>query len=96
MRWSRRLKRTFGNTYGFTDNNFTSDSVGTAYNSNAADDLVVPAGKTWVVKTLDVSGVSYNCTTGVNCGPANSEIVTFYKNKKGKPGARAKEPTPGR
>jgi len=75
------------NGYGFTDNNFTSGSVGTAYNSIAADDFVVPAGKTWVVTTVDVSGVYYNCTTGVNCGPATSEVVTFYKSKKGKPGA---------
>jgi hypothetical protein len=70
-----------------TSQNFTSGSFGTVYNNSGADDFVVPAGKTWTVKGIDVSGVYSNCTSGVNCGPATSEVVTFYKSKKGKPGA---------
>jgi hypothetical protein len=66
--------------------NFTSGTFGTIYNSAAADDFVVPMGKTWKVTGVDVTGVYSNCTQGVNCGPATSEIVTFYKDAKGMPG----------
>ena len=58
--------------------NFTS--TGTAYNSQAADDFVIPTGKTWRITEVDVSGV-YS-----GSGPANSENVFFYRNAKGMPG----------
>jgi hypothetical protein len=68
--------------YGFVSQNFTSGSFGTIYNAAAADDFAVPAGKTWKVKAVDVTGVYFN-----GSGPANSEIVTFYaKGKGGHPG----------
>jgi hypothetical protein len=71
--------------YGIVSQNFTSGSFGTVYNAAAADDFAVPAGKTWVVKEVDVTGVYFN-----GSGPANSEIVTFYKNSKGHPGKMVK------
>jgi hypothetical protein len=67
--------------YGIVSQNFTSGSFGTVYNAAGADDFVVPAGAKWKVKTVDVTGVYFN-----GSGPANSEVITFYKNKKGHPG----------
>lgn len=69
---------------GVDSQNFTSGSFGTGYNDAAADDFVVPAGKVWRVNEVDVSGLYFN-----GSGPASSEIVTFYKSKKGLPGAVA-------
>jgi len=83
---------------GIYSENFTSGSNGTAYNSAAADDFVVPAGKAWKITEVDVTGL-YDCSRppGVralgrgnnppDCGPATSEIITFYKNKEGLPAA---------
>lgn len=68
--------------YGIDSQNFTSNSFGTHYNSAAADDFVVPANQAWVVKTFDAAGQYFN-----GSGPASSEVVTFYKSKKGLPGA---------
>ena len=45
-----------------------------------ADDFVVPAGQTWLVKELDITGVYFN-----GSGPATSEIVTFYSDRRGLP-----------
>jgi hypothetical protein len=67
--------------YGLVSQNFTSGSFGTVYNAAAADDFAVPAGKTWKVKGVDVTGVYFN-----GYGPATSELITFYKNSKGHPG----------
>jgi len=67
--------------------NFTSGSFGTIYNSSGADDFVVPSGSKWKITEVDVTGVYFNCTSGVNCGPATSEVITFYKNSGGMPGA---------
>ena len=61
--------------------NFTSGSY-TSYNAAAADDFVVPSGKTWHIAEVDVTGVYYN-----GSGPAKSAVVTFYTNDgKNKPG----------
>ena len=62
---------TFSQNFGSGDTN----------SSAAADDFVVPDGATWVVKELDISGVYFN-----GSGPANSESVTFFKDKHGKVG----------
>jgi hypothetical protein len=68
--------------YGIVSQNFTSSSFGTVYNAAAADDFAVPAGKTWKVKAVDVTGVYFN-----GSGPATSEVITFYaKGKGGHPG----------
>ena len=51
-----------------------------AYDSQAADDFVVPAGQVWVVSEVDVTGVYFS-----GSGPAVSENVFFYKDKRGLP-----------
>ncbi|HEY3778962.1 MAG TPA: hypothetical protein VGL35_12985 [Rhizomicrobium sp.] len=69
---------------GLASMNFTSGSI-TNENSAGADDFVVPKGKTWKVKEVDVSGIYYN---NFAAGPATDENVFFYKDKNGKPGKR--------
>jgi hypothetical protein len=59
--------------------NFTSGSFG-SYSDSGADDFVVPAGATWKITAVDVTG------TYAGRGPATSEVVTFYKNAHGVPG----------
>jgi hypothetical protein len=48
--------------------------------SAGADDFVVPSGQTWLIKEVDVTGVYLN-----GSGPAKSEVVTFYSDKKDLP-----------
>jgi hypothetical protein len=60
--------------------NFTSGSNASDDNQ-AADDFVVPKGRSWAITGVDVSGVFY-----IDAGPATSETVIFYENRKGKPG----------
>ena len=50
------------------------------YNSAAADDFVVPANHKWDVTEVDVTGAYFN-----GSGPAESEVVTFYTDRKGYP-----------
>jgi hypothetical protein len=57
--------------------NYTSGV--TADNDQSADDFIVPAGKTWKVTEVDVSG----CCSGT---AAITEDVYFYKDKNGAPG----------
>jgi len=70
------------NNYGYSiiSQNFTSGSMA-AYNAVAADDFVVPRGKTWKVTGVDAAGEYFFGT-----GPASSEIITFYKNADSHPG----------
>ena len=65
---------------GIVSQNF--ESTFDAYDNQAADDFVVPMGSKWLVKEVDVNGAYFN-----GSGPAMSQNVTFYKDKKGKPGA---------
>ncbi|TDM08321.1 MAG: hypothetical protein C4K60_02290 [Ideonella sp. MAG2] len=65
---------------GFTSQNFEADFD--AFDNQAADDFVVPAGVKWTVKELVVTGAYFNGT-----GLMPSVNVTFYKSKGGKPGA---------
>jgi opacity protein-like surface antigen len=88
MLWNQNSN--FGE-YSYSDN-FTSGSF-SSFDDSGADDFVVPAGKTWKITGVDVTG-NYGscCPPGVtvqvqDCGPATSEIITFYKNKGGLPGA---------
>jgi len=67
--------------YTIISQNFTSGSFGTSYNAVAADDFVVPAGAIWKVTRVDVAGQYFQ-----GAGPAKSEVITFYKNDKGRPG----------
>ena len=54
--------------------------------SQAADDFAVPAGFTWIVQKIDVTGVYFN-----GSGPSVGQKVYFYKDKNGKPGKLIQE-----
>ena len=58
-----------------------SEHFGSGYDTQGADDFAVPAGHTWVVKEVDVTGVYFN-----GSGPASSENVFFYRDRGGLPG----------
>lgn len=62
---------------GIVSQNF--ESTFAAYDAAAADDFSVAGGGK--ASEVDANGVYFN-----GYGPASSEDVTFYKNKKGKPG----------
>ncbi len=64
--------------FGTISQDFSDDE---AYSSAAADDFVVPSGKTWKLKEVDIPGTYFN-----GSGPANSEDVTILQDKKGKLG----------
>ena len=64
---------------GIVSQNFESSFD--VYDAQAADDFTVPSGSTWKISEIDVNGVYFN-----GSGPAVSETVTFYKDKKGHPG----------
>jgi hypothetical protein len=72
---------------GIDSQNFTSGTFSTG-GTQGADDFVVPKGKTWTVTGVDVSGVYFN-----GSGPAASEDVIFYRNRKDEPGAAVKHGT---
>jgi hypothetical protein len=63
--------------------NFTSGS--TQFDAQGADDFVIPKGRAWEITEVDVSGVYF-----VGHGPATSENVIFYRNRRGKPGSPVK------
>lgn len=64
---------------GLVSQNFSkTDST---YDATGADDFVVPAGKHWKVKEVDVSGIYFN-----GSGTVLGEDVTFYKDASGMPG----------
>src|ERR1700734_582753 len=68
------------NGEGIVSQNFTSGSF-TTYDATGADDFVVPAGATWKIKEVDVTGVYFN-----GSGPAASEeVVIWSKGKHGMP-----------
>jgi hypothetical protein len=50
-----------------------------AYDDEAADDFIVPAGVRWKVMEVDMAGY-------YNEGPADSMNVVFYKDRRGRPG----------
>jgi len=61
--------------------NFTSGSL-SAYDSQSADDFVVPGPKhEWIVSEVDVTGQYFS-----GAGPASSENVFFYSDANGLPG----------
>lgn len=54
--------------------------------SRAADDFVVPKGRTWAINEVDAIGAYFGGT-----GPVDSANVTFYANAGGLPGAIVKD-----
>jgi hypothetical protein len=58
------------------------------YDAQAADDFAVPAGQTWTITSVFVTGVYFN---GV--GPSPSVNVTFYQDSGGLPGAQVSTET---
>lgn len=64
---------------GIVSQNF--DSSVAQYDSQGADDFIVPKGATWTVTEVDVTGVYFN-----GYGPATSEDVHFYADNNGLPG----------
>lgn len=58
----------------------SQNSSYSSYSTAAADDFVIPAGRKWKVAEVDVTGAYYN-----GSGPADSEVVTFYTDRKGYP-----------
>ena len=64
---------------GIVSQNF--ETTFDAYDAQAADDFVVPAGSTWKVAEVDVAGQYFN-----GLGLAASEHITFFRDKGGKPG----------
>lgn len=65
--------------YGFFSQTLSSYPQ---YDEYLADDFKVPAGHTWKVKEVDVTGFYY-----IEYGPASSVNVLFWKDKGGLPGA---------
>ena len=51
------------------------------YNSDLADDFIVPSGETWTIQSIDADGLYFN-----GSGPANSWNVIVYADNSGKPG----------
>ena len=52
------------------------------YDSQGADDFVVPAGHVWTIQGIRFKGVYFN-----GSGPATNETIWIYRNSAGKPGA---------
>ncbi|HEY3777720.1 MAG TPA: hypothetical protein VGL35_06655 [Rhizomicrobium sp.] len=65
---------------GVDSQNFTSTTA-TGFNDQGADDFIIPKGKIWTIRDVDVSGIYFN-----GPGPANSENVIFYTDSGGMPG----------
>jgi hypothetical protein len=68
------------NGQGILSLNFL-DSGFDAYDSEAADDFAIHAGKTWTIDEVYASGTYFD-----GAGSAESFNVTFYKSKKGQVG----------
>jgi hypothetical protein len=66
---------------GYSDISQNFESSFDQYDAQGADDFTVPGGATWKVSEVDTTGLYFN-----GSGPADSINVTFYKDKKGKPG----------
>ncbi|HEY3779299.1 MAG TPA: hypothetical protein VGL35_14705 [Rhizomicrobium sp.] len=60
--------------------NLTS-GVSTSYDAQGADDFLIPKGQTWRISEIDVTGQYFS-----GFGPANSENLIFYKDRRGMPG----------
>ena len=73
--------------YGIVSQNFSS-TFSRTYDAAAADDFLVPAGKLWKIKGVDVTGVYFN-----GSGPASSEVINVYSDSKGVPGKLKKTET---
>ncbi|MEI9932951.1 MAG: hypothetical protein WDM89_21070 [Rhizomicrobium sp.] len=67
-----------GDSNGVDSQNF--ESTFAQYDDQGADDFTVPKGAKWTVTEVDAPGLYYN-----GYGPATSENVIFYKDKKACP-----------
>jgi hypothetical protein len=65
---------------GIISQDFT-DAGFDIYDSQGADDFIVPTATKWLIQGVLATGVYFN-----GSGPADSETVTFYKDAGGKPG----------
>ena len=65
---------------GVDSQNFTS-GTNTSYSVMGADDIVIPAGSSWKIRRVDVTGVYFN-----GSGPAKSVNVIFWNDDNGIPG----------
>ena len=74
MLWNQNSN--FGS--GVNSQNYESGMA--QYDDAGADDFVIPAGQTWLISEVDVTGAYVN-----GSGPASSEVVAFYRTKRGKP-----------
>jgi len=63
-----------------------SDDFDDGSDSQAADNFSVPAGFTWIVTQIDVTGVYFD-----GSGPASGQNVYFYKDKNSEPGKLIQE-----
>jgi hypothetical protein len=66
------------NGEGIDSQNFSSTFQ--QYDTQSADDFVVPAGAVWKIKEVDVTGLYFG-----GSGPATSEEVIIWKKAKGMP-----------
>src|ERR1700719_2230206 len=64
--------------YGVDSQNFESSYA--QYDSIAADDFFIPAGKMWHITEVDVTGTYVD-----GSGPASSVVVTLWKGNYGAP-----------
>jgi hypothetical protein len=64
------------------------ETVNDAYDSQLADDFVVPSGQTWTINEVDVQGLYFN-----GPGPADSFNVWFYQNNGTLPGTQVYQAT---
>lgn len=90
--WPRDAKilwKQYSNDAGehINSTNLTSGES-SVYNNQAADDFVIPKGSSWRITGVDMPGAYFDGN-----GPASSENVTFYKDKRGMPGAAVKNGT---
>lgn len=73
-------QNTGDNGAGIVSSDFDSGSFD-SYDSQIADDFVVPKGSNWQVTEVDVTGVYFN-----GYGPSDGQNVYFYKDNNGVPG----------
>jgi hypothetical protein len=69
-----------GNDAGNATTSQNFESAFDVYDNMGADDFTVPAGMTWKVSQVNITGAYYN-----GSGLAASQHITIYKDKGGKP-----------
>ncbi|MBK7305978.1 MAG: hypothetical protein IPI88_02400 [Chitinophagaceae bacterium] len=67
---------------GASPNSQAFEPANVAFNNQAAEDFVVPAGSTWTISQVSANGLYFN-----GAGPSTSFNVSFYNNAGGIPGS---------